>query len=117
MYDTSRNVIHPYRESWLKPGEGAGFSRTVWEHDGVIDIYFEALPHGTKEVYRLQTAVSGHFHKVNASDSSTIFVVQNNSSRMSILTSRNAEVAFPKSRTIDIKLEPKFDVLRVRVIL
>ena len=114
-YGADGKVTHPFQESWLTPGKGAGFSRTVWDHDGVIDLHFEALPQSNKEVYRMKTAVRGHF-RANASNS-TVFVLQNDSSRVTVLTSWNAEVMFPEPGSLDITLEPSFDFSRVRVIL
>jgi hypothetical protein len=46
-----------------------------------------------------------------------IFTLQNDASRMTVVTSWQATVESPRSNTIDITLENSFDILRVRVII
>lgn len=60
-YDAaSERVIHPYRESWSTLGK-EGWRRSVFEHDGVIDIWFEASPQSNKEVFGWRLRFEEHF--------------------------------------------------------
>ena len=112
-YSSDGTVMHPFRESWLLPGEQPAWTRKVWEHDGVVDLHFES--HGTsrEEVYGMKTDVRGTLQKFE----SNCFVLQNDRSRMTILTSWDAAVTNPQLGTIDIMLEPTFDFLRLQVII
>ena len=110
-YDSNGKVNHPFREISELPGDG--WKRTVWEHDGVIDLHFETLPQSNSEIYRMETAVRGDFHELE----SNVFIVQNGESRITILTSWDADVVNTDAGTVDILLEPSFAVLRLRVLV
>lgn len=114
-YSTSGKVIKPFRESWLLPGKGAGWSRTLYEHDGVIDIHFEALPQSNSTVYRMATSMQGQFRADEFSRH--VFTLQNDVSRITVVTSWDAAVENREPNAIDITLENSFDMLRVRVIM
>jgi len=108
----SGKVIEPYRESWLLPGKGAGWSRTVWQHDGVIDIHFEALPQSNTTVYRMETPMWGEFRAEES-----VFTLQNEVSRLTIITSWKAAVESPAHNMIDITMDPSFGMSRVRLLI
>jgi len=105
-------VIHPFREvSELSPDS---WKRTVWEHDGVVDLHFEAQGTSNNEnVYRIETTMHGSFRQAE----SNVFVLQNDASRFTLLTSWEAEVESSESGSLDITLDPSFAVLRLRVLV
>ena len=107
-------IIHPFRESWLDDSGGdtlAGWNRTVWTHDGVIDLHFETRSL-TRQVYCMETNIRGLFSRLESNH----FVLQNTQSRMTILTSWDATVASPQPGTFYITLDV-IGVLRVRLIV
>lgn len=64
----------------------------------------------------METEVRGAFYAFEASSNNT-FVLQNDESRMTILTSWEAEITSPNPGTIEVTLDPTFCDLRLRLIL
>ena len=110
-YDANGKVIHPFREVSELPADS--WSRTVWEHDGVIDLHFEANETADEAKYRIETAVKGSFRTVESNN----FVLQNDTSRVTILTSWDAKVENPEPGTIEATLKPSVLMLRIRVLV
>ena len=63
----------------------------------------------------METPMWGEFHAEETS--CHVFTLQNDVTRMTILTSWEAAVESPHHNAIDITLEPSFDISRVRVII
>jgi hypothetical protein len=115
-YAMSGKIIQPFRESWIVPKKGAGWSLTATEHDGVLDLHFESMPfvNGTG-LYRMGLPLSGEFRADESSRN--VFTLQNDKSRFTFLTSWDAQVSSPRPDSIDIAMEPSYDSLRVRLII
>lgn len=114
-YATTGEVTAPFRDSWVGADKGAGWERTAWEHDGVIDVHFDALQGSNSTVYRMTMPLRGEFQVDETFPH--IFTLQNENSRVTIVTSWEATVTSPKPNMIDITLVDSFDMLRVRVII
>ena len=114
MHGADGRITHPFRESWLDDSgrkELDGWNRTVWAHDGVIDLHFETRSMA-RQVYRMETGIRGLFSGLE----SNRFVLQNAKSRMTILANWDATVASPQPGTMDITLDV-IGALRVRLIV
>jgi hypothetical protein len=111
MYDSKHRLIHPFREAHDLPNDT--WKRSVFEHDGVIDIYMTPLgKRANHNVYRMETAIRGQFREYEKT-----FMIQNDASRITVLTSWDAEVANPETGTIEVLLEPSLGILRLRVMV
>lgn len=114
-YGKRGKIVQPFKETWLGPKKGGGWSVTALDHDGVIDLHFEPIHVSNSSVYRMELSMGGEFHADESSRNT--FTMQNDVSRIEILTSWEAAVSSPQPNMIDIKMETSFDISRVRIIM